>query len=117
MTILPRLPAHMRILTKAEHERLCVVMEPHVATRERVHDALTYSPAVVGLHLPPPNAWPDMCTALHLVHSDEFADTGYLGAWIQCELDPSHTTDAHEGEEVVWSDTMPGAVQAWPADV
>ncbi|WP_187282286.1 MULTISPECIES: hypothetical protein [unclassified Streptomyces] len=58
-----------------------------------------------------------MCTALYLVHSDEFADTGYVGTWSQCELDPSHATDTHEGEEAVWSDTMPGAVQAWPADV
>ncbi|WP_424921052.1 MULTISPECIES: hypothetical protein [unclassified Streptomyces] len=50
-----------------------------------------------------------MCTALYLVHSEEFADTGYVGTWIQCELDPSHATETHEGEEAVWSDTMPGA--------
>lgn len=116
MTILPQLPDHMRILTKAEYEQLHVALEPHVAPRERVHHALTDTLAVLGLFLPPPKPWSDMCTALYLVHTDQFADTGQLGMWIQCDLDPNHATDTHEGEDIVWSDTLPGAVRAWPAD-
>lgn len=114
MTILPRLPAHMRIITKAEHERLCVVMEPHVATRERVHDALTLLLSASTCRRPKRgptcarrSTW---CTATSS-RTPATSARGSNASWTPA------TTDAHEGEEVVWSDTMPGAVQAWPADV
>ncbi|MFI6874914.1 hypothetical protein ACIBL6_15890 [Streptomyces sp. NPDC050400] len=84
--------------------------------QEKVHYALTDVLAVLGIFLPPPKPWSDMCTALYLVHTEEYVDTGQLGTWVQCELDACHPADTHEGEDIEWSDNQPGAVMAWPVE-
>jgi hypothetical protein len=93
-----------KILTDAEYKKVSAAAFT-VLGRAGVgslvsDDAVTAILAAVDTLTPPPAPDPEVCTAM-------FADPS--GYWWQCQDDPDHSGDNHDGGDWGWSDSDPDA--------